>query len=348
MKFLHTADLHLSDQDSLECLQVIVARAEKEKCAYILIAGDMFDKDSSYLAIEQQVLQILEGFSGEILILPGNHDAGFLAQRKTLSRNSRVFTPDQILYQEKLGEVTLWAIPFREDSDMSRFADLETDARSSILMAHGTYYSNSFFYNDEHKVYFPIFEKDLRDRFAYVALGHYHRPILVQLGATQVVNPGAPRITRASDLGPRQAALVDTSGWSVVMIDLPLSYIQPLDLHVTPGDSLETINGRLDALLRQSHLQTAWARVQVHFMGILSPDITLQMLRDQAEVILKNNKLDFAPPELRDVAQLQPELLQNSYVQNLLQELDRQAREQGLDGEALKAFSLARLQSILQ
>ena len=58
-----------------EAFEGMVKTAEDERCDMLVIAGDMFD--NTYLIRKAEVaavFKILSGFSGQILLLPGNHD----------------------------------------------------------------------------------------------------------------------------------------------------------------------------------------------------------------------------------------------------------------------------------
>ena len=58
-----------------DCLQKMVHHAESEGCDFFVLTGDLFDNIS---AIKQNdvktVVEILAGFGGRVLVLPGNHD----------------------------------------------------------------------------------------------------------------------------------------------------------------------------------------------------------------------------------------------------------------------------------
>jgi DNA repair exonuclease SbcCD nuclease subunit len=58
-----------------ECLKDMVRKAEAEACEFFIITGDLFDKtDNIKVGDVKQVVNILAGFSENVLILPGNHD----------------------------------------------------------------------------------------------------------------------------------------------------------------------------------------------------------------------------------------------------------------------------------
>ena len=62
-------------QSRFDCLRDMVCQAEKEKCDFFVVTGDLFDNVSSIKKSDiKSVIDILNGFSGRIIILPGNHD----------------------------------------------------------------------------------------------------------------------------------------------------------------------------------------------------------------------------------------------------------------------------------
>lgn len=56
-------------------LDNMVKKAEQERCSIFVVTGDLFDNVSSIKTSDvKQVVDILAGFSGNVLVLPGNHD----------------------------------------------------------------------------------------------------------------------------------------------------------------------------------------------------------------------------------------------------------------------------------
>lgn len=344
MKILHTADLHLNAREDLKTLQVLVDTARLENCGMILVCGDLFDSGNSYLSVEQSIPAVLDSFDGEILILPGNHDADFLSRRKGFSSNSRVLRSEEPFILEERPDFQIVAVPYRDGFGMKDAGDTGADPDRSILMAHGNYYANEFFYESDSKKYFPIFEDDLRDRFAYAALGHYHRRIELRLGRTQLVNPGSPRVTRDSDTGKRAASVLDTATWKYRMIDLPSDYLDDRVLAVSVFDTPEDISARLNAELnplKDPFLKKLILRVS----GTLSSGIQPAELR---ELLTQTGKtaLGFAPDIVMDTLKLvKSDLLTNPFVRNLLKEAEGKAASPG-EAEALRLFAIERLNAL--
>ena len=89
LKILHTGDVHIGmkfnnyrkdiQQELIEArfdvLNNIISKANEENCNILAIAGDLFDKHNIPQKSVIRVIDILDRFSGDcILILPGNHD----------------------------------------------------------------------------------------------------------------------------------------------------------------------------------------------------------------------------------------------------------------------------------
>jgi DNA repair exonuclease SbcCD nuclease subunit len=88
MKFLHTSDWHLGmpayflpDQwresfarDRVDAVRAIARLATQEGCAFVVVAGDVFDSNDVQVAVVAQALDALAAFAVPVFILPGNHD----------------------------------------------------------------------------------------------------------------------------------------------------------------------------------------------------------------------------------------------------------------------------------
>ena len=62
-------------ESRFQCMERCVKEAERENCAFFVITGDLFDNVSSVRQQDvKRVVDILAGFGGRVLVLPGNHD----------------------------------------------------------------------------------------------------------------------------------------------------------------------------------------------------------------------------------------------------------------------------------
>lgn len=350
MKLLHTADLHLKEKEHLDTLRVVLKTAVENGCETVLVCGDLFDKDSAARELEPLIAKTLEEYSGRVYILPGNHDADALMGRKGLSSNSTVFSSTETVVRARLDDFELIAIPFREGTSFKDIGPLECDPANSLLMAHGSYYSTDFFYEDS-KDYFPMFEEDLRDRFRYAALGHYHKPVRLQLGATTVINPGSPRPTRDSDTGARAVAVIDTSSWKAGLVPLDTPYYEKITVYVNASDTPESIASKINANLPES-IRWQWVeKIIVAFAGILPDPIDTVRLGEIAGSVL--NKM---PGAGKHKVQIEPEavrfidnsLLKNPFVRSLLDELEKAENGGSAQKEKARTFALERINALFR
>lgn len=83
-----TGDLHITDKAPRRRLDdywgtvqnklnQIVSMANREKCAYLLIPGDIFDTHKESHKVVQTTIGILRKFIGKVLVVAGNHDQAF-------------------------------------------------------------------------------------------------------------------------------------------------------------------------------------------------------------------------------------------------------------------------------
>lgn len=62
-------------QSRFDCLRDMIKEAEYESCEFFIITGDLFDNINTIkVADVEKVVEILSGFNGNVLVLPGNHD----------------------------------------------------------------------------------------------------------------------------------------------------------------------------------------------------------------------------------------------------------------------------------
>lgn len=346
MKIAHTADVHIKDKPTLDAMRAVVSTAERQGASLLLVAGDLFDKDHSYQAIEGELVGILEEFTGEILVIPGNHDAEFLRTRTRLSDNCRVLESESGVVREDLGDAELIALPYRERAALEDYGDLGADPARSILMAHGSFYTSEFFYDSsDRKSYFPIFEEDVRGKYRYVALGHYHKQILKRFGATEVVNPGSPRVTRAGDFGERVVSILDTSGWSVELVPLPVPYEERVELTVSAFDDAEAAMKRLSAQL--AGLKGEPATVTVRLSGMLPPGGSPADWAERVRAGLADAGLE-GGADVSGVTQIRPDVLENPFVARMLEEIQTIADDRGVGAERAKLIALERIASIVK
>jgi DNA repair exonuclease SbcCD nuclease subunit len=87
-RFIHTSDWHLGmqahflpeeararfAQDRFDAVRRIAEIAQEEECAFVVVAGDVFDSNHVDRQVVARALDALAGFSVPVYLLPGNHD----------------------------------------------------------------------------------------------------------------------------------------------------------------------------------------------------------------------------------------------------------------------------------
>lgn len=87
VRIMHSADHHIGiefrnqpelrdrlKQERLDALRRIVTEANARSCDFLVVAGDLFENINVPQKLVREVCDILRAFSGEVLVVPGNHD----------------------------------------------------------------------------------------------------------------------------------------------------------------------------------------------------------------------------------------------------------------------------------
>jgi DNA repair exonuclease SbcCD nuclease subunit len=244
MKLFHVADIHLGrrrldgrlpDLDFAEAFGFVAAKAVEEKADAFLIAGDLFDRaqvEPPHLRQAQQVLAKLKAARIPVIAIEGNHDkASILSDAPTWLQ---YLAEDDLLILlqtrfDKTGPLlTQWENPRNGgayfDLGGIRFvgagylgaatphkvreiaARLEPD-RTHVLLLH----AGPDYFVGEGGGFSKEDLKSVREKVAYLALGHIHKPMLHEGWAC---NPGSPE-----NCDVREAAYDEPRGFAVLTID---------------------------------------------------------------------------------------------------------------------------------
>ncbi|EIA19620.1 metallophosphoesterase family protein [Listeria fleischmannii] len=199
VKFLHVADLHLDSpfiglkslpraiyeqikEASYRSFQAITKRAIAEKVDFVLIAGDIYDKEDRSIKAQVQFykeMKRLQEAKIDVFLIHGNHD--FLEKGKDW-----IHLPENVhTFDEKVSHVT-WEGHDGRTSKIYGFsygsrhilenktAEYVPDGHADfhIALLHGSELTKS----SEHDVYAPFrLEEIIRKGFDYWALGHIHK-----------------------------------------------------------------------------------------------------------------------------------------------------------------------------
>jgi DNA repair exonuclease SbcCD nuclease subunit len=194
IKFIHTADIHLSRpfgflppqlaeerrRDQREAVRRIARLVVDRQADLLLVAGDLFDSpdpDPSDLEVVVSEFTTLGESNKKIFIIPGNHDyvrPGSFWKRLNIP-NLHVFldTEWSTVTLNDLG-VEVAGIAFQRDKSARRaFEGLEVAGNLPVIaMVHASLES----FEGQMEKYHPFSEAELASvPAAYIALGHYHR-----------------------------------------------------------------------------------------------------------------------------------------------------------------------------
>ena len=223
VRFVHTADVHLSIAEKGYCLTVLTeigTIAAREKVRVILFAGDTFDSFPDALALRAEFGAWADGLPDgvQVLLLPGNHEE---LGRGTNALSSLSFGPRVRQVTTKpyeivtLGDVEFILFPFHEGYIDPAALDLppaKTGVRVAVL--HGTvagmaYMGSGADESENSNIDPSIFA---RLNASYVALGHLHSARTQTIGNAIVSYPGSARVWRKGETGPRMLHVVELAG----------------------------------------------------------------------------------------------------------------------------------------
>lgn len=229
MKFLHTADLHIGKkifeysllEDQRYILNQILEIAEKEKADALLIAGDVYDRaipSTEAVSLLDDFLTKLNRAKIPVVMISGNHDSPervafaehILEQRGLYIAGTYSEKLKTVEFQDEYGTVSVVCMPFVKpavvgaqssaqavEMMLKQCCDTAQKETRRILLTHyfvtgeqGETPELSDSETDVNVGGLDSVPAGLFRDFAYVALGHIHRP--QRIGQGQVYYAGAP------------------------------------------------------------------------------------------------------------------------------------------------------------
>ena len=274
MRFLHTADWqlgmvrHVLDADAqaqfaqarLDAVGRMADLARDTGCAFVVVAGDVFETNQVDGRTVARALDTLQAFDCPVYLLPGNHDpldsaSVWTSQAFTRDCPAHVHVLDDTRPVVPLPGVEVVGAPWRSKRPLSDLAtdaigDLRPPGPDRILVAHGAVRSlspdpDAFAAIDEVALETAITD----DRLAYVALGDRHSTTPV--GATgRVWYSGAPEPTAFREIDPGNALVVELgeNGCEVTPHRVGQWRFVERMVDVGVGGDIEALDADLDAL----------------------------------------------------------------------------------------------------
>lgn len=302
IKILHTADVHLdSPLKSLALKDVdlqstvktatrsafikIVDTALFEEVSALLISGDLFDgaersaKTAAFLTTQ---LDRLKAAEIPVFYIKGNHDAeNPITGEISLPENVHVFDGRGGKHQIENSSVWIHGVSFSgrhaPESLLPKFSAPEPDA-INIAMLH-----TSLAGSQGHDPYAPCSVPELTAMgFDYWALGHVHKR-QVHSEAPWVVMPGIPQGRDIGEAGPKSATLLTIDEKNIVVLEVPTSAAQFIDVRVSTNGVTrdDELRNRIRAVLLEiaQGLVSDAGLVRLTIEGRTS--LKWQILRDQ-------------------------------------------------------------------
>ncbi|MFL0269853.1 metallophosphoesterase family protein [Candidatus Clostridium radicumherbarum] len=233
-KFIHAADIHLGsnlhirqnlnkdlvkivDNAVYDSLERIFNIAAAEKVNFILLSGDIYDRDSRSIKANsffvKQCLK-LKDENIDVFIIGGNHDpVKENSEYFKLPSNVHIFSAEkaeifelkdnkQNVYCKVIGQ------SYRDTSDSRKIFEnykLSKDNIFTIAMLHTQL--------DKSNNYIPCTFTDLKaiENIDYWALGHIHKPQVINGQAPYAIYPGIPQGRDSGEEGIGGAVLIEAA-----------------------------------------------------------------------------------------------------------------------------------------
>ncbi len=263
MKILHTADLHLKEdeKDRWDALSEILKLGEKEKVDAVIFSGDFFDARIESEKIRPKLGEIFSENNFDIILLPGNHDQKAFREGLFFGGDAKVINSFDA--PVSYPNLDIWGIPFHEESQeeiLEKLVFLKNNLnrnKKNILLYHGElldlFYSPKDYGKEGKERYMPaqlsFFEKT---GFDYILAGHFHTQFQsVKFGSdSYFVYPGSPVSITKRETGRRKVNIFKL-GESPEKIDLNTKHFEKIEIKLNPEGKIspaQTIEKELEKL----------------------------------------------------------------------------------------------------
>ena len=263
MRFIHAADLHIDSplrglnrfegapvarlrSATRQALTRLVDLALDEEVDFVLIAGDLYDRDwqdfHTGLFVREQMVRL--GRAGvKVFIVQGNHDAqGVISRQLPWPDNVKVFS-SRSAETVKLDDLRVaihgHSFPDREvPEDLVPGYPMAVPGYVNIGLLH-----TSLTGAEGHDTYAPTSLDTLRSKgYDYWALGHVHARQVV-CDEPRVVYPGNLQGRHARETGPKGCELVSVAGGKLDATFVPLDVVRwhQVDVVLNPSHSLDAL-----------------------------------------------------------------------------------------------------------
>ncbi len=271
MRFIHAADLHIDSPlrglsryegapvDRLrgatrQALEGMVELAISEEVDFVVIAGDLYDRDwqdfHTGLFVRKQMVR-LGHHDIKVFIVQGNHDAqGVISRQVPWPDNVKIFSSRkaETVKLDELGvAIHGHSFPDREVPEdlVPGYPDMEA-GHFNIGILH-----TSLAGAIGHDTYAPTTLANLSAKgYDYWALGHVHTREVVS-EQPRVVYPGNIQGRHARETGPKGCELVSVVGGVIEATFMPLDVVRwhQIEVDLSTAESLEQVPTLVTAAL---------------------------------------------------------------------------------------------------
>lgn len=216
LRILHIADVHFGkrgrERDILKQLEKVVNLCLQMEVKVLLISGDLFDRPDLPLDQKEAFLKTISPLLREgikVLAICGNHDRGV--------GGLEGFPFFQEPHRIAIGDLIFYLFPFDPQGSWQKAMaslPLEKEAPCQVVVCHGSFIPPGTAQikkelMEDQALYWPIIPEQIRGLpIDYLALGHYHNPLLWKEGETICAYPGTIEPLSFKESGPRKAYLL--------------------------------------------------------------------------------------------------------------------------------------------
>lgn len=273
MRFLHTSDWQLGmtrhylsaedqarfSQARLDVISTLAKVASEQDCAFVVVAGDVFETNQPDRATLVRALEQLKQFAVPVYLLPGNHDPLDAASiydndafKSRCPANVEVLT-DEMPRQPAPG-VEVVGAPWRSKEPVTDLvgqvcADAPADGVHRVVVGHGTVPEVAGSFAAPGQIDLAVAQAAISDgRVSFVALGDRHSR--TQL-ADNVWYSGAPEPTSYREDDAGKALVVELphspgKTCTVAAVSVGTWHFHEVNQPVDSDHDLDTLEARLD------------------------------------------------------------------------------------------------------
>jgi DNA repair protein SbcD/Mre11 len=304
-RFLHAADVHLDSpflglgryenapeeemRNALrDALRSLVALAIKEQCAFLVIAGDLYDgtkKDIASALFFSEQMKHLDDKGIDVFIVYGNHDAETQLKNMRWPRNVRIFGSKkaETIELEEIG-VAIHGQSFGKRDEKRNLAagyPEHIPGKINIGILHTALEGH-----DDHEPYAPCSLDDLTNKgYDYWALGHVHE-YSVRSEDPYVVYPGNLQGRSVREIGEKGAVLVtvDDGNLTIERHVLDAARWDSREIDLSSVDSLVDMDNKIQHAIEQVAIEAGGRLVAIRLTLTGRTSLHSKLQREEMDI----------------------------------------------------------------